>query len=164
MTQKKIIPSHIPLVRSAYSKRKRVYTAVNPDDKRTRESFTEECDINNILGRYASTGLLEHVNGKTPTYGDVGQQDLHALLNLVKKTDALFEALPNSVTENFGSYAEYLAFAEKPENRAELEKMGIIAPSTVETELEPSAAPQGDSQTPPSADAAGEQPLDPLDV
>lgn len=41
----------------------------------TRGSFKDECDVNNIVRRYAQTGMVNHVPRGTPQYGDAPEMD-----------------------------------------------------------------------------------------
>jgi len=64
----------------------------------TKQSFTDECDINKIMGRYLRTGLIEHVNPRKPSYGDFsGVTDYHEALELIDQAQEQFDMLPSAV-------------------------------------------------------------------
>jgi len=41
----------------------------------TRQSFKEECDVNQIVKRYTETGMINHIPRTTPQYGDAPEGD-----------------------------------------------------------------------------------------
>jgi len=42
----------------------------------TRQSFKDECDVNQIVKRYTETGMINHIPRTTPQYGDAPEGDL----------------------------------------------------------------------------------------
>lgn len=51
--------------------------AISFDSKKglTRQSFKDECDINNIIKTYTDTGLVNHVAKSRPIYGEAPETD-----------------------------------------------------------------------------------------
>jgi len=41
----------------------------------TRQSFKDECDVNQIVKRYTETGMINHIPRTTPQYGDAPEGD-----------------------------------------------------------------------------------------
>jgi len=41
----------------------------------TRQSFKDECDVNQIVKRYTETGMVNHIPRTTPQYGDAPEGD-----------------------------------------------------------------------------------------
>jgi len=41
----------------------------------TRQSFKDECDVNQIVQRYTETGMINHIPRTTPQYGDAPDGD-----------------------------------------------------------------------------------------
>jgi len=41
----------------------------------TRQSFKDECDVNQIVKRYTETGMINHIPRTTPKYGDAPEGD-----------------------------------------------------------------------------------------
>ena len=41
----------------------------------TRQSFKDECDVNQIVKRYTETGMINHIPRSTPQYGDAPEGD-----------------------------------------------------------------------------------------
>jgi phage internal scaffolding protein len=96
-----------------------VHTPENAkQEKRTNQAFKESCNINTILKRYVTTGVIDHVKKYAPEYGEVSNLDFEEAFNLVKKSKEMFAELPAVVRENFGHRVEnFLAYMENPENR-----------------------------------------------
>jgi len=41
----------------------------------TRQSFKDECDVNQIVKRYTETGMINHIPRTKPQYGDAPEGD-----------------------------------------------------------------------------------------
>ena len=66
----------------------------------TQQDFIEECDVNNVILRFAGTGELPpRTNRQEPTFGDVSEtpSDLHQALLTVQAAEAAFDALPHEI-------------------------------------------------------------------
>lgn len=117
---------------TAYGPKQRNRMFFNPDTDRTKQSFKDECDINVIMRRYAATGQVDHLNQRSPMYGEIPATDFMAAMQLVVEAKHQFDALPSAVRDRFANDpARLLAFLENPENRAEGEKLGLIVPKPV---------------------------------
>lgn len=65
---------------------------------RTKQSFKEECDVNNIMRKYFRTGQLPELARREPKYGDFASvPDYQEALNTVLRAETIFQALPSSV-------------------------------------------------------------------
>lgn len=112
---------------------------------RTKQSMKDECNINLIVARHASTGLWDHLTPKSPIYGDFTRSvDLQEALHLVEEAEKEFEELPaavRSVVDNDPvKFAEGLA---DPEVFRELVEAGMPA-----TEKPQEAAPVVGGESP----------------
>jgi len=89
-------------------------------------SQVAECDVNNILKRYARTGVLPGVNVQS-VYADVSTSgDYQHSLDLVINAQQQFDSLDAHTRKRFGNDpAEFLAFVEDPKNGEALIKMGL---------------------------------------
>lgn len=68
------------------------------DQQRTKQSFKDDCDINLIVKRHASTGLWSHLTGRVPMYGDFSQaQELQDAITTVNAAENDFLELPAAV-------------------------------------------------------------------
>ncbi|QCS37081.1 internal scaffolding protein [Tortoise microvirus 50] len=71
----------------------------------TQQQFRSECDINTILSRYESTGVLPSF-GST-IYGDFSDvPSLAEFLDMSQKIDSLFDSLPEFFKSRFKSVNE----------------------------------------------------------
>jgi hypothetical protein len=95
---------------------------------RAQQHHREECDINVILERFGKTGQMP-VNVISGTYGDFsGVHDYHTALNAIIASESEFAALPATIRNRFANDpANLVQFLDNPNNRAEAEKLGLVA-------------------------------------
>lgn len=112
---------------------------------RTKQSMRDECDINGIVSRARMGGAIAHVARGVPTYMDVSEvTDYKSALDMLRKTDEFFQALPAKVRRAFNNDpAEFLDGMDTVEGRAKLEEAGLVPPAT----RAPVASPE--TATPP---------------
>lgn len=93
-----------------------------------QQHFKDECDVNNILRKYQSTGLVTHVANGIPSYGDFSSVlEYQQAQNILIEAQDAFEALPASLRKRFDNDpAVMLEFIENPDNREEAEKLGLV--------------------------------------
>lgn len=134
MTSKNPSPS-LPFL-SKLSKRHKVY-ANTEGPSATKQSFKDECDINNILKKFKTIGQLPHVSGRTPMYGDFSNPITYQeSLNIVIKAKDQFNALPSKVRDRFGNDpVQFLQFVNDEKNIPELIELGLA------TKKEPKQSP-----------------------
>lgn len=105
--------------------RKRVQT-FNTEPSMTKQSFTEECNINNIIKKFQNTGQITHLNPHTPQYGYAPVNDFRESMEIVLLANQQFQELPSNIRRRFGNSAEqFLEFAQNPENHSQLVEMGL---------------------------------------
>ena len=94
---------------------------------RTKQSFAADCDINAIVRRWASTGVLEHQVLKEPRYGDFSTAgDYLGALNKVQEADDNFMQLPVELrNECDNDPSKFIEWTHNPENRKALEEKGL---------------------------------------
>lgn len=121
---------------------------------RTKQSFKDECDVNNIMRKYQQTGLLNHVNRFRGDYADyTGVQDYQASLNQVLAANEAFSSLPSKLRARFGNDpALFLDFVGDPDNRDEMERLGLLRTPQSASEAPP-ASPLPDDSSPPLQEA-----------
>lgn len=123
---------------------------------RTKQSFADECDINQIMAKYQKTGAIAHVNQHGANYGDCTGQDFFESMLLIKTAQDMFDGLPSSIRTRFANDpAQFLDFVQDANNEEEMRKLGLI-PEKEATE-EPSEAKKEDpptAATPPVAKPA----------
>nr|QJB21637.1 MAG: internal scaffolding protein [Microvirus sp.] len=128
--------------RSAYSKKLKTTISFPPSSPHTRQEFKDECDINNIMAQYLTTGEFFHINETAPQYLDCTGEDFRASMDYIAGAFSMFEELPSKIRIQFDNDpAEFLDFCSQEKNRPELAAMGLLSDEAV-TRL---ATPQGDA-------------------
>ncbi len=93
---------------------------------RTKQSFREESEINNIMARYVKTGIVDHLTRYGGEYGFATSVDFHSAMNVVTKADQMFLDLPAAVRRRFGGDpGDFLEFVQNPENQEEMITLGL---------------------------------------
>lgn len=120
------------MFRSAYSDSVRVRTPVGLLSL-TKQSFADECEINNIVARHARTGVLEHANRYAGHYGDFCDvQDYQSSINAVKAASDMFMSLPSKLRSRFeNDPGKFLDFCSNVENKDEMGTLGLLKPESV---------------------------------
>lgn len=105
-----------------------------------KQEFAAECDINNILKHFSTTGMLNHVSARAAqgVYQDLPDAvDFQESLHLVRAAETAFMTLPSKLRDRFNNEpAEFLAFCSDPANLPEMRELGLTQP------LPPQPAPQ----------------------
>jgi phage internal scaffolding protein len=113
---------------------------------RTKQSFRDECDINNILRQFNVTGQLP-VGSVQPQYGDFsGITDYQSALNAVMAAQDSFLALPAKVRARFDNDpALFVEFASDEANKDEMKALGLLFQETAQAVVSsPSEPVQGE--------------------
>ncbi len=130
---------------------------------RTKQAPMQACDINSIIKRWESTGVVEHVMESKPTYGDFSTvEDYLYALNKVSAAESDFAALPAHIRDRCeNDPAKFLAFVQNPESREELVELGLeeLAVLMHGPPAEPDAPPQ---ELPEPPVVAPEKPAPPV--
>ena len=99
----------------------------------TKQEFVAECDINNIIKQYSTSGVIRHISERAATgqYLDLPDNiDFQESLNMVHQAQSAFATLPSSVRSRFqNDPAEFLAFMADPANQDEIIKLGLATDS-----------------------------------
>lgn len=96
----------------------------------TKQGFKDQCDMNGIVERARTTGMLTHVNARSPMYGDVSNvSDYKDALLVVNRANECFMALPSKVRERFSNDPNRMVeFLSNPANFDEAVSLGLIEP------------------------------------
>lgn len=122
------LPDQNTPFKSRYQKTSRLSISF-PADGRTKQSFKDECDINTIMARYRSTGILPNINELPAQYLDVSEMDYQAHQNFIAGAKTMFGELPSGLRNRFGNDpGAFLAFCSDEKNRPELAEMGLLRP------------------------------------
>ncbi len=113
-------------VRNAFH-RERV-TTPSGKHSRTKQAPASQCDVNAIIRRWQSTGVLDHLNKRVPRYGDfLTADDYLGALTSIQEAQAAFEALPSDVRSRCGNDpGAFLEFVADPANAEELRSLGLV--------------------------------------
>jgi len=119
--------------KTAYGKKSRVTQDCGTISK-TKQSFKDECDINNILKKYQKSSILEHVNTHQGDYSDLGDlPSYQESLNIIINAKNSFNTLPSSIRKQFeNDPAQFLDFVSNPENKSAMAEMGLLKPEKPE--------------------------------
>lgn len=100
---------------------------------RTKQSFRDECDINNILRQFNVTGQLP-IGSVQPQYGDFsGITDYQSALNAVMAAQDSFLALPAKLRAKFDNDpALFVEFASDEANKDEMKALGLLREETAQ--------------------------------
>lgn len=140
-----ILNAYSPSVRQAHPK---------SGKSLTEQHHEKACNINSIMAKYTKTGLITHINRRTPTFGDVTGADFQAAQNLVAAQKTIFHELPAQIRAEFNNDpAEYLALVETDQGVETLKAM--LNP---EPEPGPETPPEAPTQ-PPEAPVTEEPPV-----
>lgn len=112
--------------RSAYGERLSVRQAFTGAG-RTKQSFKDECDINQIMARYQRTGVLDFASRHEAKYGDCTGLEFQAGMELIIGAKQMFADLPSALRNRFQNEpAMFLDFIQDEGNRAEAEALGLL--------------------------------------
>lgn len=94
---------------------------------RTKQSFKDECDINNLMAKYLKTGRMEHVNQALPRFECVSGHDFQSAQNLIAEAASMFEDIPSKVRNRFGNDpGKLLDWVHDPRNAKEAASLGFL--------------------------------------
>lgn len=115
-----------------------------------KQSFKEECDVNQIMKKFKKTGLVDHLNTHKGQYGNfIGASDYHTSLNQILAAQESFQTIPSEIRAKFDNDAgQFLEFTQDPENYQEMIKMGLALEGTTE----PPDVPHKEAGTPLAAE------------
>lgn len=121
----------------------------------TKQSFVDQCDINNILKQFKVSGMLQHVRGhqQQGTYQDLPDSiDFQESLHIVMDAQKAFASLPSKLRNRFDNDpAQFLEFMADPSNEEEIYKLGLakkldpVVPLEVKVVNEPPSSPGSNS-------------------
>jgi len=126
----------------------------------TKQSFREECNINSIMARYEKTGLINHVAGREPIFGDFSEiPDYQTALDIVYTAEDQFLQLPAQLRKFFNNDPSFmLAYMQDPKNKAMCQKLGLLPQDTMPTKTEAAEPPENSAATKSGATPAPDTP------
>jgi len=142
-------------VRSAYSEKERFGDIGDLGTSLTKQSFTEECNINNIMKKYQKTGAIDHVNKHEASYGYATSDDFQTSLEIVARGRDMFNELPSSIRTKFDNDpAKFLDFVQDNKNIKEMQELGLahkLQQDPTPAETSEAKIPEGDAKQAPPA-------------
>lgn len=101
------------------------------EPSKTQQQFAEDCDINQIVAKYAQGNLFDPVNVMDPSnalYGDFSNiEDYHSMMTRLVGAQEAFEGLPIHLKKRFEQDpGKLIAFLNNPNNREEAERLGLV--------------------------------------
>jgi len=149
------------VIRSAYGPKERFGDIGDLGVSLTKQSFTKECDINNIMAKYQKTGALDHVNKHEASYGYATSEDFTSSMEIVARGQKMFAELPSSIRTKFDNDpSKFLDFVQDQNNLTEMQEMGLAhklqqQPSTAKKSE--AIIPEGDAKkaAPPPPEPSG---------
>ena len=92
----------------------------------TKQSFKDECDVNNILKNYNKTGVMPE-NFDPGEFRDVTGIDYQESMQMVASASSMFNELPSALRKRFkNDPAELLSFTSDDKNIEEAHKLGLL--------------------------------------
>ncbi len=97
---------------------------------RTKQSFKEECQIDNIIAKYHKTGVCDHLARTKGQYGDfIKHSDYRTNCDRIIEANDMFDRLPSNVRKRFSNDAvEFLNFVQDDNNVEEMISLGLAHP------------------------------------
>lgn len=101
----------------------------------TVQAEEPNCNINSIMARYATQGILPPTNGATPQYADVSNiGDYMECLQVVQNAQNAFDSLPSALRKELDNNpANLVSFIQDPANKERCVEYGLINNQVVET-------------------------------
>lgn len=114
----------------------------------TQQSFKDAADVNNIVDKFVRTGVLVDpmtVGNRQPMFEDFSNVDFQTSMEMVAMAKSQFMMLPSDIRSKFdNNVAVMMDYIQKPENKAEAIKLGLIPDDSeppVENNSEPPVEP-----------------------
>lgn len=124
---------------------------------RTKQSDADHTDINKILNKYVSTGVLPKPPG-TARYGDFSHgMDFKTMMDRVTAAQSDFRTLPSAIRRHVDQdVGAFLDMVFDPERKEELVQLGLI-PQNDPTIDAPTPAPEeaNEGENPSSSETDG---------
>lgn len=112
---------------------------INDEPSMTQQQYKDECDINNIMKKYQSTGEFRHLTAKQGQYADFSDiMDYQDMLHTIQYADEAFAALPAEVRLRFkNDPGSLITFLQDDKNYDEGVKLGLLEPKPIQQNPKP---------------------------
>lgn len=125
---------------------------VNDLPSKTIQSDKDGCDVNLILKKFRTTGVMTNLAQRTPLSGDFSQtHSYHDAMNAILAAQESFQALPAGLRKRFSNDpGQFVNFLDDPSNLPEAIRLGLVS------DPQASRVPQGSESDPiPASKEAG---------
>lgn len=148
-----------PLFRSPYiNLPPREILQFDPAEKRTKDEFKDDCDVNKIWANYVRTGRMDQLQKAKGFYADLTNvpTSYQESLNLVVRTREMFDNLPSDIRNAYGNDVQLFMEAAQEDPDALFDVLKTIQPidGTAATPVAPPKA-----EPPPASPDAKTDPL-----
>ena len=92
---------------------------------KTDQSYKEITSLKNLVHKAESQGLLRAATKFEGEMDDYPKYDFQEAQFMLAKARTMFEQLPSGARNKFGTPAEFMQFANNPNNAQEMIKMGL---------------------------------------
>lgn len=105
------------------------------DESLAQQSGKEDADINTLVARFGITGTMPQLD-RVPMQGDFSEVgDYKSAVDAILAAEEKFMMLPADTRARFrNDPQEFLEFTSNPDNRPEMEKMGMVKPRPADPE------------------------------
>lgn len=94
---------------------------------KTEQAHKDRVDVNNIIKKYARTGIIDHMHFVDPQFTECTGMDFKSAMDKVIAIEQKFQELPAKIRKHFDHDAtKFLTFMENPDNKDEAKKLGIM--------------------------------------
>lgn len=92
----------------------------------TEQHWRDRQDVNNIVARCLRGDTSDLRNDGL--YQDISElpEDLHGLLQVASRRDAIYDALPDAVREKYRTPADFVNACHDPKERENLKALGLV--------------------------------------
>ena len=135
-------------------------TGVGDPEKQAKQEFRESCDINNIVRRYGSRGQFDHIETRSPMYGDfTASVDLGDAYRTIESAEEEFYSLPASVRKAADNDpVKFLQMLHDEAKVQELVDAGLPVEGKKASPEAPPVPPPAVPASPGKGEPAGEEP------
>ncbi len=110
--------------------------ACEPGSSKTKQSFKDESNIDKIIAKYQKTGVINFRSQYAQQYGEMNVQDYKTSLDIIRKSESMFQELPSTLRDRFeNSPEEFLEFVQDKKTIRKMFDLGLTSDRPpVETE------------------------------
>lgn len=156
MTEKTVeqIKADFQKQKAAVLKKRPHAICFDPTEGMTKQSFHDECDINQIMDKAKNGIVPTHINQNQPMYGDFTQlPSYQGALDTMNHANRLFMKLDSDIRKRFDNDPQKLMdFLHDPKNKEEGIRLGFFekpAPASPVAPAQPAGAQAAPSPNPP---------------